>query len=335
MEEAPTPILLNETITESSKEYKLNLNKKDYLVKVILSDKIIINLQEIKNIYPQIYYKDLTLEAFYEINKLFKQYDTLEECYDCLLKFFEKNKVSISKNGDNFSIQFQINSLFGDYEEIIINLQKKPMSKNDIINNKLYEEINELKNKIKSLEEDTKQLRNIIESLQKENSDYKALIESRLSKLEQKNQEPKIELELDLDSKIITTKEEYNFITERLKKYFKKKFSLNLIYRASTDGDEPSDFHNKCDKKINVLVLYLTTKNVKFGGFSSIGFDSSNEGKTDLNSFIFNINNKKIYEAKESNQIGCFEANGPFFGRYKSAIYMYDNVNFLTEKEEH
>ena len=51
-----------------------------------------------------------------------------------------------------------------------------------------------------------------------------------------------------------------------------------------------------------------------------------------MKSFIFNINKKKIYKAVENNQIGCFEENGPFFGRFNSAIYMYDGVNFLTEK---
>ena len=333
MEDAPTPISIEEIIIKSSKDYKIKSDNKEYIAKLILSHIIKINIQEIENNnnYSQIYYKNLSLEGFQKLNMLFRQYETLNECYECLLKFFEKDKVSISNEEEKLLIKFQINTLFGDYEEIVIHLQKKLMNqpKSDL-NGKLYEEINELKNKINSLEEETKDLRNIIQTLQQENTNYKSIIESRLSKLEQKYQNT----ELNIDSKIISTTEEFNFLLSRLKKYFKKDITLKLIYRASKDGDEPCDFHNICDKKKNVLVLYLTTKNIKFGGFSSIGFDSSNCGKKDLNSFIFNINNKKIYEAKESNQIGCFEENGPFFGRFNAAIYMYDGVNFMTKKQD-
>ena len=330
MEVAPTPIPLEEIIFKSSNDYKIKSDNKDYLAKISLSDIIKINIKEIENNNSQKYYKNFSLDGFHKINTLFNQYGTLDECYECLLKFFEKNKVSISEEGESLLIKFQIISLFGEHEEIVIKLNKKfeniPNS-----NGKLNEEINELKNKIKTLEEETKDLRNIINNLQKENSDYKLIIESRLSKLEQKLEETK---ELNINSKIIKTPEEFNFLLMRLKKYFKKDISLDLIYRATEDGDEPCDFHNKCDEKKNVLVLYLTTKNIKFGGFSSIGFDSSNCGKKDLNSFIFNINNKKIYEAKENNQIGCFEENGPFYGRFNAAIYMYDGVNFLTKKSD-
>ena len=329
MVEAPTPAIpfFNE-IKKYSKDFILNLNEKDFIVKLSLSDIITINIQEKSNINSNIYYKEITLEGFHELNKLFRQYDTLEECYNCLLRLFDKHKASIFNKEENMMIKLQINSLFGDYEEIILYLDKK------VINNPenkdiLVQEINELKTKIKLLEEDSKNLRNVIENLQKENSNYKSIIESRLLKLEQKFLG---EFNLNFNSNIIKSNEEFYFIIERLKGYFKKNISLNLLYRATIDGDEPSDFHSKCDNINNVLVLYHTTKNVKFGGFSSIGFDSSNCGKTDLKSFIFNINYKKIYEAVGNNQIGCFEENGPFFGRFNSAIYMYDGVNFLTEK---
>jgi len=31
--------------------------------------------------------------------------------------------------------------------------------------------------------------------------------------------------------------------------------------------------------------------------------------------------------------VGCYEVNGPFFGRVNSAIYLYDGVNLLTKNE--
>ena len=125
MEDAPTPISIEEIIIKSSKDYKIKSENKDYIAKLILSHIIKINIQEIENNNSQKYYKNFSLDGFHKINTLFNQYGTLDECYECLLKFFEKNKVSISKEGENLLIKFQIISLFGEHEEIVIKLNKK------------------------------------------------------------------------------------------------------------------------------------------------------------------------------------------------------------------
>ena len=329
MDDAPTPVGFSENNIKSQFEYKLNFNNQQYLSKIILSNIITINLEDLDSCF--LYFTDLNLEEFHSFNKIFKQYETLEECYECLIKIFEKNKVNIDKEGENIFIKLQINSLFGETEEINIPLKQKSSEKaKDKI---LYKKINELKNKIISLENETNELKNIITILLKENKDYKEILNIRLTKLES-NIQNKNKF-YNIDTRILSPFDDINFLVNRLKKYFKQDtdISFNLIYRASVNGDEPSDFHIKCDYKKNVLVLYYTSKFVKFGGFTSIGFDSSNCSKDDLDSFIFNINNKKIYEPAEKNQVGCFEVNGPFFGRFNSAIYMYDGVNLLTKNE--
>lgn len=331
MDDAPTPAsFCKNDIIKSSSEYKLKFNNQEYSSKLTLSDKITINLEEL-GFNSLVYYTYLNLEDFSNLNKIFKQYDTLGECYDCLIKFFEKNKVNIDKDEDDISIILQINSLFGETEEVKIPLIRNHLEKSN--DKQLYKEINELKNKIISLENETKDLKNIINVLQKENKEYKEKIESRLAKMELEI--PKYNNKYyNIDTKIISPNEDITFLIQRLQKYFNSNsITFTLIYRASVNGDEPSDFHTKCDNLINVLVLYYTTKFIKFGGFTSIGFDSSNSSKDDLNCFIFNINNKIIYEPEEKNQVGCFEVNGPFFGRFNSAIYMYDGINFLTKKE--
>ena len=330
MDDAPTPACFNENNKiKSQSEYKLSFNNQDYSVKITLSNNLSINVEELDSF--SLYFTDLNLEQFCNFNKIFKQYDTLEECYDCLIKFFEKNKVKIDKEGENISIKLQINSLFGETEEINIPLNLMPSENSN--NKKVNKEINELNNKIKSLENETKELKNIINTLQKENNDYKEIINSRLTKIETSMQNQK--KSYSIDTRILSPFEDIDFLINRLKKYFNSDLDItfNLIYRASANGDEPADFHIKCDNVKNVLVLYYTSKFVKFGGFTSIGFDSSNCSKDDLHSFIFNIKDKKIYEPAEKNQVGCFEVNGPFFGRFNSAIYMYDGVNFLTKKE--
>lgn len=332
MDDAPTPASFSKNeMIKSSSEFKLKYNNQEYSSKLTLSDTITINLEEL-GFGSLVYYINLNLEEFPNLNKIFKQYDTLEECYDCLIKFFEKNKVNIDKIGDDISIKIQINSLFGETEEVKIPLMKNPLEKSN--DRQLYQEITELKNKIIYLENETKDLKKIINALQKENKEYKEKIESRLTKMELEIPKYNNNIYYNIDSKIISPNEDIAFLIKRLQKYLKSNsITFKLIYRASVNGDEPSDFHNKCDNIKNVLVLYYTTKFIKFGGFTSIGFDSSNCSKDDLNCFIFNINDKKIYEPEEKNQVGCFEVNGPFFGRFNSAIYMYDGVNFLTKKE--
>ena len=54
----------------------------------------------------------------------------------------------------------------------------------------------------------------------------------------------------NIDSKIITKKEELDFITNRLKQidYFKNKsLSYELVFRGTRDGRTSNIFHQKCD----------------------------------------------------------------------------------------
>lgn len=203
-----------------------------------------------------------------------------------------------------------MNSPTGEDIKIVIPLEKEKMNQNEI-NNKLFAEINELKNRIKFLEN--------------ENSNFKKVIQSL---------EPRL---FKLNTKILDSEDEKSFFEKMMKeKFLNKNYKLNLLFRATTDGDV-AEFHSKCDNKMNVIVLYQTIKNIKFGGYSSIGFDSSYQWKKDDKSFIFQINKKKIYNAKGDQQIGCYNNMGPSFGcsyHRGVAIYLYDNVPILSNKDE-
>jgi len=45
--------------------------------------------------------------------------------------------------------------------------------------------------------------------------------------------------------------------------------SVELLYRATDDGFEASQFHSKCDDKGATLSLIWNSKNKKFGGFTT------------------------------------------------------------------
>ena len=81
-----------------------------------------------------------------------------------------------------------------------------------------------------------------------------------------------------------------------------------------------------------MLTLYKTTKRIKFGGNTHIGFDCSRKWKKDLKCFIFSLDKRKIYNAIGDHQVGCYKENGPSFGLNDVAIYLYDNIPILSQK---
>ena len=306
-----------------SKEYKISKNNIQFSVKLCCSEQISITLYEINTISSFYYVANLTLMSMIKLNKIFKIYDSLEEAFNFLEKNFDKNKVDINISGENISLVIKIFSPFGQEEEIVIPLEKKIKDKS-LMDETLCKEINELKKKVCFLENENINLKKLIEN-----------INLRVNKLENNDEIKSTNTEIQIDSKIITKKDEIQFIENRLKEVFiNKMIKYNLLYRATRDGDSASTFHSKCDNKIQVLTLYKTTKGIKFGGYTDIGFDCSSKWKQDLKCFIFSLDKKKIYNAKEDNQVGCYKIIGPTFGLNDVAIYLLDNISILSQKSK-
>ena len=136
----------------ATKEYTIQSDNKEYLALLYLKDKIQITLLETKIISASYYYIDLTLESIYKYNKIFKQFDTLKDVFDCIQKLFEKEKVKIYNKFDNISLGFLMNSASCDNEEVIFKLEEKKMEK-DEINERVRIEANILRKKVIMLEE--------------------------------------------------------------------------------------------------------------------------------------------------------------------------------------
>ena len=83
------------------------------------------------------------------------------------------------------------------------------------------------------------------------------------------------------------------------KRYQNKKLSLNLLYKATRDGGLSSNFHQKCDKKVQQLVFIKTTEGEIFGGYTKEGYRSRDAYVTDDNGFAFSLSNKKNYIPKK------------------------------------
>ena len=129
----------------------------------------------------------------------------------------------------------------------------------------------------------------------------------------------------ELNSNIIKNNESIYFVFKYLaKKNNTNKIQTKLIYRASSDGDTPSVYHQKCDGIPNTLCIIETKNNFIFGGYCSIKIICGNggENRDDKNAFVFSINLKKIYLPKPNQpSIHCNPNYGPIFGNNYKCCY--------------
>ena len=132
---------------------------------------------------------------------------------------------------------------------------------------------------------------------------------------------------------VIMQKDEFDFIKSEIKNKLNKKIKeIKKLYQATVDGGEPVNFHLKCDNIPNTLVLIKSSGNRRFGGFTSVNWESSSNNiwKDDKNAFLFSLDKKKIYSYKNDGKaILCYKNQGPCFG------YGYDigiEGNPLKEK---
>ena len=119
-----------------------------------------------------------------------------------------------------------------------------------------------------------------------------------------------------MNSKILTKPEEFKFLEKIFQEEneTKKKFTPNLIYRATRDGDNGLLFHKKCDNIKDTLTLVKTKTGNIFGGYTSETWNGNNYKKDDK-AFCFSIDlNKKYNSKKTNNAIYSTRSYGPCFG---------------------
>ena len=97
----------------------------------------------------------------------------------------------------------------------------------------------------------------------------------------------------------------------------------NLIYKASQDEFEASNFHSKCDNKPITLVIIKSQNGNVFGGYTEQDWSNNdplsvNVDNPDQNAFIFSLINKENRPLKincSPNQgIRCNNTKGAVFG---------------------
>ena len=103
-------------------------------------------------------------------------------------------------------------------------------------------------------------------------------------------------------SSIINSMEDIEFIRETL-----GQVGIRILYKATMHGDNVIRFQEKTKSHHHILILIKTKKGNRFGGYTSLNFEpiqmagfSADIDKSDESSFLFNLDEKKIYNVKKN-----------------------------------
>ena len=200
----------------------------------------------------------------------------------------------------------KFSTLSNEIKLIKNNITKEKENKNNIEH--LYKEgINENKQLLKDLEE----LKGEIKSL-KEEFDLLS------------------QIFYPYKSDIITSMNELNYIREIVKGN-----KIELIYKSSINGDNKKTFYNITKNDFSYLVLILSQKGKKFGGYTSLNFEGKKipssyieQLKYDNKAFLFSLDAKKTFKLiKDKYALICDNDSIINFGENDLVI----SNNFLSE----
>ena len=264
----------------------------------------------------------------------------------------EKNKEELKVHIQNIFTKLR-NALNNREDELLLELDKK--YNEFYINEEMVKDCDKLPNKIKIVLETGKETQN---NFEKNNNKLNFLInnclniEKNIKEIKLLNETIEKGITTKIDMKFFPEEKELNELLDNIKilgklgkpKEFDTKIQFDekliqswlnpinyytiLLFRKSRDGSTPNDFHNKCDNKGTTITFIETTKGYKFGGYTELPWDKSEKSKRDQSTFIFSINNKQKYIARNKNDsISCAVNEGPTFGCDYPEIYLEDSLD--------
>ena len=186
------------------------------------------------------------------------------------------------------------------------------------------EEIEEYKNLIEKLNEKLKEKDKII----KDNKNIIEILNKKINEKNKTNEDNKKKSKIINNSKILKENENdlvINWLKNNKDNNKYENISLELLYRASRDGDSASKFHELCDGKGPTIIFVKNEDDFRYGGFTSKKWKSSYEYESDPSSFLFSLTNKEKYLLKnqnDENAIYHYENNGPAFGSGAVDLYI-------------
>ena len=231
-------------------------------------------------------------------------------------KIYEENKsIKIEINIEHPIIKFIYFTLLEDKKDLNAQVSELSSFVYESLANKIQSlEIknNQLENKLKEIKNEyDNKFQNLKNVYEKKYQDFINKNEMKINSLEKMVNDLKNK---NIETKIFNSKIE---IDETLVKLWlnNRKFSANLLFRMSQDGDDAEIFHRKCDNKGKTLTFIETECGLRFGGYTELEWDKNSGNKKDDSTFIFSFNYKEKYTKRNDNySIGCYPNEGPKFG---------------------
>ena len=240
----------------------------------------------------------------------------------------DNNKDKNENEFDKIFFIFDITYINLKKEEIKIILEKTEFIQNSYLLN-IYKILLRNKynyiNRINHLEKKLSQTQNSYDK-------YGSLLNKYNSYFDQDLQLKMSFLNLGIDTNILDTPNQYNFILSNLcNLYNKNNISLKQIFKASCNGDNIHAFHKYCDNIKHTLILILTDDKRKFGGYTSAIWDMSNKYKFDDKVFLFSLDTYEIFfilDKYKNKAINCRDNfYAPIFGE---DLFIFDG--FFSSK---
>ena len=146
MDATSNDILKRELTLEgkNDKSFKLTIIKED--------DEIIFESNILDNICNIQYTKNLNIKQFYENNKIFKKYKSINELYSKIFENIEEKEIIMSLNNNKIEANLMI-----DNNKILLFLEQKEIKLDNTVINKINEYIDILKNENNNLRKEIKQ----------------------------------------------------------------------------------------------------------------------------------------------------------------------------------
>ena len=257
-------------------------------------------------------------------------YDSAEDFIESISEVINSKKLFIVEADSVMELSYEVIILKKTIKvSIKVNRINKPIQQSTII--KIVED---QMLRLSLLEKKNEQCELLNVKLNKENIALKEkyanlLIEFNRSK-EKRNQKIDNKL-IPLDDYKLIPIDDYKFINDCLPVAFKN-FKPILLWMATLHGFQDSDFHLRVKGIPNTLFIGTTEGGIRFGAFSVVSFEGSDNTKDDpsLKSFLFSLTKKtKATLLKKEGAICDSSSYGPIYGNgtFSDGIRICSNSN--------
>ena len=340
-----TPIDTEEKMIDI-KSSNIEVNNQKYILEFAKSEnnkKIIFKITKNSNVINNQFLLILDEEEFQNLNPIFKIYQNINDIYTLLIDILNDKKYNLIEKEKEIILIMKFNIYKGKEIDIEFNLKEKMIKKEDMIN-KLYLLVNNLIEENKLLKDEftkkNNELNNEIIYLKEElkNKDKEIInIKTELGVIKKEILKEKgINKNFLNESAIIKKNEEKSNLISWISEKGKIK-NINLLYRATRDGDNHKSFYDKCSNKGPTLSLIKTKSGRRFGGFSFVEWSDKIGMKRlkDINAFLYSLDNMEKYNILKPELAVCCYSNHSSFLTYGNnadscGIFLYDN--FLQKK---